>query len=197
MRADRRQDDALALPLSVQRERAIELLSRHFAHDVITLDELERRIEKAYQARSGAELADLTRDLPADAGASGAVLPTPTPRPYAAETDRIVSIMTEAKRSGVWRPARDLSVWSIMSETRLDLTDAALGKGVTEIRLMAVMTSFRVTIPPGVRLLAQVDSFMSSLSDESAEPLDGSDAPVVRLTGFALMSEIKVRVKLR
>ena len=196
MASDRRQDD-LALPIEMQRERAVELLSRHFAHDNLTLDELERRIELAYHARNAGELNELTRDLPADA-AEPRLPVAPLPEAFTPEHDRIVSIMTETKRRGVWRPARRLHLLAVMSDTRLDLTEAVLSPGVTEIRVSAVMGAVRLILPPGVRVVVQTGSFMASISDESIEPPQvGSGAPVIRLTGFAFMSEIKVRVRLR
>lgn len=197
MAADRKEDE-LALPLEMQRERTVEALSRHFAHDNLTLDELERRIELAYHARGAAELRDLTRDLPDAPGDVPALRSAPLPEAFAPEADRIVSIMTETRQRGMWRPARQVELWSVMSDTNLDLTEAILSPGVTEIEVFALMTGVKIIVPPGVRVVAQTHSLMSSVSDESIEPPRvGSGAPVIRLTGFAVMSEIKVRVRLR
>lgn len=196
--ASEKKGDSLVLPIEVQRERAIELLSRHFAHDNLSLDELERRIELAYHARGTAELEDLTRDLPADAAEAQSRRAAPLPAAFAPEEERILSVMTETKRRGMWRPARQTELWSVMSDTLLDLTEAALTPGVTEFEIFAMMTSVKVIVPPGVRVVVQTSSVMSTVSDESIEPPSvGSGAPVIRLTGFALMSEIKVRVRLR
>lgn len=190
--------DPLALPMELQRERTVELLSRHFAHDALSLDELERRVEQAYRARSPAELHDLTRDLPERVAEPVTGTPALVPEAFTPERDRIVSIMTETKRRGTWRPARQTDLWSIMSDTRLDLADAVLGPGVTEIDISAIMASVRIIVPPGVRVVVQTDAFMSTISDEALEPPHvGSGAPVIRLTGFAVMSDIKVRVRLR
>ena len=196
--ASEKKGDSLALPMEMQRERTIELLSRHFAHDNLSLDELERRIEKAYHARGPAELQDLTRDLPDDAAEAQSRRAAPLPEAFAPAQDRIVSVMTETKRRGMWRPARQTELWSVMSDTMLDLTEAVLTPGVTELEIFAMMTSVKLIVPPGVRVVVQTSSVMSTVSDESMEPPGvGSGAPVIRLTGFALMSEIKVRVRLR
>lgn len=193
-----RKGDELALPLETQRERAVELLSRHFAHDNLSLDELERRIEKAYHARAAAELHDLTRDLPEDVADARTRRSAPLPEAFAPESDRIVSIMTETRRRGAWRPARQVDLWSVMSDTQLDLTEALLNPGVTEIDVSALMTAVRIIVPPGVRVVVQASAILSSISDESIEPPSiASGAPIIRITGFAIMSEIKVRVRLR
>jgi hypothetical protein len=42
---------------------AIEQLSAHFANDELTLEDLERRIERVYKATTPAELDRITADL--------------------------------------------------------------------------------------------------------------------------------------
>ena len=196
--ASDKKPESLALPMEMQRERAVELLSRHFANDNLSLDELERRIELAYHAKGPSELQDLVRDLPDAAENVPARQAAPLPEAFADVSDRIVSVMTETKRRGMWRPARHIDLWSVMSDTQLDLTEAVLGSGVTEFDVSAIMTTLKIIVPPGVRVVVQTSSIMSTVSDESIEPPSvGSGAPVLRLTGFALMSEIKVRVRLR
>src|SRR5688572_22680441 len=109
-------------PVSLQgeRDRTIELLSEHFAQDNLTLDQLEQRIDLAYQASSIPALRELTKDLRTDAGAVVARPAAPLPEVFAPERDRIVSIMANTKRRGTWQPPRHLDVWSVMSETLLD-----------------------------------------------------------------------------
>jgi len=62
-------------PVSINqaRDRTIELLSAHFAQDDLSLEELERRIERAYQATNIADLDALIADL--RGGATPAALP--------------------------------------------------------------------------------------------------------------------------
>jgi hypothetical protein len=190
--------DSQPVSLERERERAIDLLSRHFAHDNISLDELEHRMEAVYRAASVPALRDLTRDLPVDASEAQQKRAVALPDAFAPEQDRIVSIMAETKRRGVWRPPRWLDVWCIMSDTKLDLTEAVLSQGVTEIHLRALMASVRVIVPPGVRVVIQPTAFMSSASDELDEqPPVGSGAPVIRITGPLIMSELKVKVRTR
>ena len=187
-------------PVSLQgeRDRTIELLSEHFAQDNLTLDQLEQRIDLAYQASSIPALRELTKDLQTDAGAVVARPAAPLPEVFAPERDRIVSIMANTKRRGTWQPPRHLDVWSVMSETLLDLTEARLLAGVTEIHLRAIMASVKVIVPPGVRVVVQPSAFMAEVSDEVLEqPPVGSQAPVVRITGRVIMTELKVVVRHR
>lgn len=185
------------VPLEQERERTIELLSQHFAYDNISLDELERRIERVYKATSLQAVRDVVRDLP-----SAVSVPAPVaqaqPPVYVQEEARMVSIMGSTRRSGLWSPPRRLDLWSIMSETRLDFTQAQMASGVTEIHLRAIMTSVTVIVPRGVRVVVQTSNFMSDVGDEHTDPpAVGSGAPVIRIHGPVFMAELKVRVRTR
>lgn len=189
-------------PVSLERERekVIEVLSQHFAYDNLTLDELERRMALVYQASSIQSLRELVRDLPSmgEASASVSRAPAGVPQAFLPERGRIVSVMAQTRRKGVWQPPRQLDVWSIMSETYLDLTQAQLGPGVTEIELRALMTSVKIIVPPGVRVVCQPNAIMAEVSDETVDPPPvGSGAPVVRITGPVIMAELKVVVRTR
>ena len=190
-------DTGVVVSLERERERTIELLSQHFAYDNLTLDELEHRMELVYRAMSVPALRELTKDLPGDAPAAAAQA-VAVPDAFAPERGRIVSFMAETRRRGLWRPPRKLDLWCIMSDTRLDLTEAQLVPGVTEIHLQAVMAAVKVIVPSGVRVVVQPSAFLSSVNDEiDDQPAVGSGAPVVRITGAVVMAEVKVAIRRR
>jgi hypothetical protein len=58
------------------------------------------------------------------------------------------------------------------------------------------MASVQVILPPGVRVIENVRAFMASVTDDSYSVV-GSDlsAPVISLSGYAFMAEVKVRTK--
>jgi hypothetical protein len=183
--------------LEREREKTIELLSQHFAHDNLSLDELERRMEEVYRAASVPALRELTKDLPTDSSEAQEKRAWRS-RTFVPEQDRIVSIMAETTRRAVGRTPQRLDVLCIMSDTKLDLTEAQLGQGVTEIHLRAIMASVRIIVPPGVRVVIQPSGFMSSVTDDMADqPPVGSGAPVIRITGRLIMAELKVVVRTR
>jgi hypothetical protein len=197
----RSEPDNLRVSVDGERDRTIALLSHLFAQDILSLEELERRMELAYKARSLPALREITRDLPTE--------PTAQQQARAAvvtndgsmiEQDRIVAVMSETKRRGLWRPARHLDVWCVMSDTKLDLTEAQLQPGVTEIHLRAIMASVKVIVPPGVRIVVQPNALMATVDydeDDVDQPRVGSGAPVIRITGPVVMAELKVRVRSR
>ena len=202
---------------SVSRAREIKIaeLSQHFANDDLSLEDLEQRIERVYKAGSLAELDSITADL----RLAPATSPTGSGQPstarerlvaaaaarsavadYPVEHSRMLAIMSSTRRVGRWAAPRGLDVLAIMSDTHLDLTQALLpAGGVVDLRLNAVMASFRIVVPPGMRVVNQMHSIMSEVrSDADEVALPGSaSAPIVRLSGMAFMSNLRVKVRRR
>lgn len=207
--------------LSRAREQKITELSQYFANDDLSLEDLERRIERVYKAASLAELDSLTADLVAvavrdraapsvgNASSSGRLsrdaretadvaVPSATEMPHA----RMLAIMSSTRRVGRWAVPRDLRVVALMSDTRLDLTSAVMPiGGVVTIELSAVMASCRIIVSPGMHVINDMHSFLSDIrssADELApDNLASAHTPVIRLRGTAFMSEVQVKVRRR
>ena len=182
-----------AVSLDDARERAVERLSILYARDQLTLDELESRLERAYAARSPealeAVLAGLPGLVPAAPPASAVPVPTvPRSRKY-------VAFMSGIVRRGAWLVPKRIHAIAFMGGIELDLREATLGPGVTQIDVLAVMGGVVVTVPPTVRLECDGFAFMGGFEDQLRQPASGDpEAPVVRLSGFAFMGGVETRV---
>jgi Domain of unknown function (DUF1707)/Cell wall-active antibiotics response 4TMS YvqF len=187
----------LPLAIGTARERTIERLSTHFANDRLTIDELDVRLERAYAATSLAELEALTADLP------GAPLPPVDESAPTASTEieryegpaTIRAIMSETRRGGLWVVPPQLDLKAVMANITLDLRSAMLSPGITDVDVTAIMASVNILLPPGVRVIENLRAFMASVTDDSYSDVANPSAPVIRLTGRAFMSEVKVRTK--
>lgn len=192
-------DDPMApQALEGERERVITVLSRHFANDQLSIDELETRLELVYRAASVAEIRALAADLPgAGAGTEGAAV-VPAPPPSQRVRRRMVSLLSSRTRSGVWIPPQRLDVVAVMSDTHLDLRSAQLSAGVTEIHVRAWWAAVRITVPPNVHVVVETTPVMASVADRTAVgPPPPHGAPVVRVTGWAAMSDVTVQGRSR
>ena len=103
---------------------------------------------------------------------------------------------------GRWAVPRDLSMFAMMSDTKLDLTMASLPVGgVVNVELTAVMCAVKIIVPPGMRVINEMHSFMADVRSGADEIISDSlsmqGAPVIRLRGTAFMSEVKVKVRRR
>jgi len=200
--------DAPIPSFSHAREQKISELSAHFANDDLSLEELERRIERVYKAANVAELEDITADLRA------AVAPAPPAGQLARRTSNAVqasaslesgslrAFMGSTKRAGAWTVPRRLDVSAILSDTHLDFTHAVLPLGIIEMDVRAIAAAFKLVVPPGMRVIMDMHAVMSSV-ESRADDLSSEDgqatpgAPVIRLTGTAFWADVKVVVRRR
>jgi uncharacterized protein DUF1707/cell wall-active antibiotic response 4TMS protein YvqF len=186
--------------LADERERIIQQLSEHFANDRLSMDELESRLELVYKAANLDELRRLTADLPAPT----AVAPVVDAEIVAAapDRDRVVAIMSETKRKGAWLVPQRLGVFALMSDTTIDLTQATLPAGIIDIHVRSMMAAVKLIVPPGIQVVSRVGSLMGSVHG-GGEPDATPGVPnwragtVVRLSGWACMAEVAVKVRRR
>ena len=191
--------------LARAREQKISELSQYFANDDLTLDELERRIERVYRAGNVLELDEITADLrsagqPSTSELARTGAPSRNVAPLSAPTQaRMLAIMGETKRVGRWQVPRQLEMLSIMSDTKLDLTQAVVSPGVTDIHVRAFWSAVKIVVPPNMRVINEMHAIMASVTSKAHEMDEpGSQragGPVIRLTGTALMAEVKVVVR--
>jgi hypothetical protein len=207
--------EPLSPNLSRAREQKISELSDHFANDDLTLEDLERRIERVYKAATIADLDVITADLRSAApvvdprAGSGRRERSPAPireaqmqTGYEIPHSRLLAIMSSTRRTGRWAVPRDLTMFAMMSDTKLDLTQASLPVGgIVNIEITAMMASVKIVVPPGMRVINEMHSFMadvrSSGDDFDVDGLMSPQTPVIRLTGTAIMAEIKVKIRRR
>ncbi len=200
--------------LARAREQKISELSAHFANDNLSLEDLERRIERVYKASSVVDLDVITSDLPNATSlidprhpGAGDRLAAPGSKPvvpsnFEIARARMLAIMSSTRRTGRWAVPRELRIVAVMSDTKIDLTSASLPVGgFVDIDLTSVMASFRLIVPPEVRVVNEMHSIMADVRSGADEllPVTGgrSTAPVVRLRGTALMADVKVKVRRR
>jgi hypothetical protein len=174
--------DALPTPplAPAARERVVEVLTRHFAADRITAEDLEARLERVYRATTRAELEGLIADLPAALPAQSA------PRAVEPAPQRIAAFLSgqEQRLSGV--VPSGLEVRSRLGYVELDLTGATFAPGVTEIHVRAFLGYVQIRFPAGVRVESRGRAFAGFFSLKgAAEPGADAGLPVVRVTGRA------------
>ncbi len=185
-----------------ERQRTVDRLCAHFAHDHFDASELERRLDLAFAAQGGNELLAIERDLPAlPAGAE--VQPRPaapmaavdTSRPVS-DSDLMVAVMGSTERKGNWTPPRRLRVLSIMGGADLDFRDALFATREVSITLFTLMGGVDILVPPGVRVEWNGVAIMGGFGGhDPATPPDPS-APVLRINGVVLMGGVDIAERL-
>lgn len=108
----------------------------------------------------------------------------------------IVAFLSSLKRAGSWTLARHMRVVATLGEISLDLRQATLAEGRSEIELFTLMGNVKVIVPPGVRVESDVDTFAANVEmkgpfGEAASP----DAPIVRVRGTAVFASVEIVVR--
>lgn len=178
------------------------ILSDHFAEDRIDVDEFERRLELTFKATTvegvRAQLEGLSdgSTAPAAQPVDGEEPPVLLDQRPASRSKTFIAVMSGVARRGAWRVPSTLNVIAVMGGIELDLRRGRLDPGITNINVLAVMGGVEITVPPHVRVETDGMAFMGAFEDRGAERgLARLDAPVVRVTGLALMAGVEVRVK--
>src|SRR5262245_50761154 len=163
-----------------ERHRVAEVLTRHFANNELTEQELETRLHRVYTATSRQDLDLLLADLPVPAIDSEA---DDGGRISSSDISEILS-GHETKLTGVVPSKLRLRVQ--LGYIELDLTGATFEPGVTTIEVDAFMGYVQVRFPPGIQAESRGHALFGFFS------FKGTDAPpagdvnaraLVRVTG--------------
>lgn len=190
--------------LEVERERAIAHLAEQFARDSLEIEELERRIDDVQRAQSTAAVTQAIAGLPA--------LPEPPAAPAERPADAgrrssnfVVALMGGTERRGGWAPAPKVYALAFMGGVELDLRDARLGPGITDIRVVGIMGGVSIIVPPDLPIEMHGLPIMGGWDEppdarhpaQPGEPEEHQgEKRLVRISGFAFMGGVEVAVRL-
>ena len=203
--------DLPAQPISPdQRQRAVDRLCEHFAADNLDTDEFERRLDLAYAAQTKHELVALEQDLPElrpRSATEAAPDPAETdpanaprravvdPSRPAPERDFMLAVMGGTERTGRWTPARNIRVFSMMGGASLDFREATFATGEVTVSILQVMGGTEIIVPPGVHVESNGVAIMGGFGSAQRSSPSSPDAPVLRITGFALMGGVDISAR--
>ncbi|HEV8556404.1 MAG TPA: DUF1707 domain-containing protein [Actinophytocola sp.] len=179
---------------NADRERVAKILHDAMAEGRLTVGELEERLDQVYAAKTIGELQPLTRDLP--------VQGTPVaPRAVAAPDDRVggrgtssaaVAVMSGAERKGRWTVPPTFNAFALMGGVDIDLTEARFEDRETTIQAFALMGGIDIIVPDDITVHVTGIGFMGAFEDHAR--IEGPPgAPVVKVTGFAMMGGVDVK----
>jgi len=178
------------------REQAANVLREAAGQGRISMDELDERLELAYAAKTYADLAAVTHDLPQ----AGTAL---SPAGAAPAAGRIggtprnkfsIAIMSGARRMGAWvLPSRYVAV-AVMGGIELDLREARFSEPEVTLHAYTLMGGIQITVPEDIDVDVSGIAFMGGFDHNASGP-GASGAPRVKIIGFAMMGGVEVRRK--
>ena len=164
-----------------EREQVVGRLRDASSEGRLTLEELADRTALAYTARSHAELAPLTDDLPASLAPS-----------RRKPVRWMGAVIGEVKRTGRWRIRDNTHVVMGIGDCHLDLRTAELDGDEVTVTISQIIGDTTIVVP------RHVDVELSGLFLIGDKSLTGSDeelppaAPRVHVRAFGLIGELKV-----
>jgi hypothetical protein len=196
-------------PLDAARERVVLELSTLFARDAIPMEELDRRLELAYAARSIPDLEALVSDIHALPAAQPPADHAAAPvqwRPAATPADldlshgaarrgqrRILALMSDTKRRGTWLVPPRLELVAIMASLTVDMRDATFTAMETEIEVKVLMAQVTIIVPRGMRVVNDASAILAEHRCEEYVQGGAPNAPILRINGWSAMAELVVR----
>lgn len=168
-----------------EREEARALLAEGYAQDWIDQGELDRRLDRVEYATTIDELRALTLDV--RPVATTALVPV-------APAERLPVLFGSVERRGAWQVAARTEVRVTFGDAVLDLREAVLPAGVTEIEF-AVKVAFgnlEVIVPPGWQVDNRCRAILSAVEHEPGSGA-GGERRVLRLTGRVLFGSLAVK----
>jgi len=187
------------------RQKAIDALVEHFANDALTVEEFERRVDKAHKAESTEELRKLLEDLPSgDLPVRQEDVPSmaveraqaSVPASRVKERGFMVAALGGVERKGRWIPARQNYSISVMGGMTLDFREALLPPGETDVWIFALMGGAEIIVPPGLTVESDGVAIMGGWEHvEDAFVSSDPDAPVLSIRGVAVMGGVEVTIR--
>ena len=188
-------DDRSRLRISdADRHTVAELLREAAGEGRIDIDELDERLQAAYDARTYGDLVPLTADLPVGARPHHSPPHAVSGAP-AIRYDTSLAIMGGVSRKGVWEVGATHTSFALMGGIDLDLHEARFTTRETVINAYAIWGGIDIYVNERTRVVVDGVGIMGAFEQarDKVAPQLGPDSPLVRVNGFALMAGVTVQ----
>lgn len=167
------------------RERTAELLRQAAGDGRITLDELDTRLNAAFGARTYAELAEVTADLPTD----------PVPAPPVPVEEKPLLLLGKGgsvKRKGRWWVPQRIVIDRRHGSVRLDFRQAEFSAPLTDVEVQMTHGSLTLILPDGATAALECTTEWGS-AGSTVPGVPSAGHPHLVISGEKKYGSLKVR----
>lgn len=185
------------IPVERLREQVIEQLKLNYAHNNLTVEEFEQRLERASAVEEKLALLEVVKDLPSISegsrpSAGGGEGQVTINMGEVRTQQNLVAIFSGNERKGVWYPARNIKILAAFGGVDLDFSEALLPPGDTYIDAMCVFGGVDIIVPEGVNLEVSGVPIFGGIDNKYGDRrIPG--APTIHISAFALFGGIDVK----
>ena len=194
------------------REATIEQLSESFARDELSLEEFESRLDRAYAANERDEFQYLVSDLrvaevrvrapevqraPAGPMENASLSTADRSLARAPQTRAALAIFGNVERRGRWVVAPRSETLVVFGNAELDLRDAIVQQGITEISVKAIFGNVEIIVPPTLGVECHGASIFGNFETLERMPQVPDGTPTLRISGKAVFGNVEIRTQIR
>ena len=103
------------------------------------------------------------------------------------------SILARRKTIGSRPHSRTVRSKAVLSRVEFDLREVDFARQPTTIKILAIMSTIVVKVPIALRVRTEVTPIISNVDEVRSSSLAG--APLLRITGIAIMSDVRIRTQ--
>jgi hypothetical protein len=181
------------------RDRAAEVLREAAAEGRLSLEELDQRLDLVYAAKTYAELAPVTADLPSSghdhrAGLATSAGPFGIGNRFGGQPagTHAIAILGGFVRKGDWVAPPELSAVAILGGGEIDLRNARFAEHTVTIHAVTIMGGIQVTVPEDADVQVNGIGIMGGF-DHSAAGSGSPGGPRIVINGFAFWGGVQIQ----
>jgi hypothetical protein len=184
-------------PLNAQQEIAENALTEAFALDLITMEELEKRLYQVHGAHSNSEITSYLEDLPPDLLTSSreeTAAADPSNSDIEKGEKKQTTILSSNLLCGAKLRRKRINAKVVLGEHTLDYSKTILEPGKYFINLKTIFGDTKIIVPPEYAVTSEIRSILSEVKNKTHKEPD-VNTPVIIITGKAILSSVTIKEK--
>lgn len=186
-------------PTQAVRDEVVDKLIMNYSHGKLSYEAFERRLDIAMQSEDNIEIAKQAEDLElivdqtyVDSKRRGMSANFEPSESHSEDT--IVNIFSGSERTGVWKVAREVRVFSIFSGSDIDFSQAIFTAKETRVKVFSLFSGDNIYVPENINVVSKAFCIFGGIENK-APCLGDRDAPTLIIEGCTIFSGIDIKVK--
>lgn len=186
-------------PTQAVRDEVIDKLIMNYSHGKLSYEAFERRLDIAMESENNVEIAQQAEDLElivdqAFVDSKKRDMNFNFEPSDSLPQDTLVSIFSGSERSGVWRVAKEVRIFSVFSGSDIDFSEATFTSKETTVKVFSLFSGDNIYVPENINVVSKAFCIFGGIENK-APCLGGQDAPTLIIEGCTIFSGIDIKVR--